>query len=214
MGWRILGINIDKLKRRIRRLRKKKRLTDYKLVYAFMDNKGYFYYRHEDQTLLSIERLAQLKQYTTWILRGMTNEVLHQLIDEADKAWVHFVKTGEDMAKVTAIHTEMRLRCTKISEIDLYYNLLAVQYIREDEHPTQFNNSIHLEKVEAFKEAAKDLDSFFFALPEYRELCKLLNITEEEWPQFVALSKQVESRNQSVISMFQSNMKSSSNGTT
>jgi hypothetical protein len=179
-----------------------------KLVYAFTDLNGHDYYRFENQDLLSMERLAELKKYFTWILRGLTNDELNALIAEANQGIIMALQSIDDkklvskyLANVISHHAEIQMRSEKISNCELYYNLLAVQYIRHDEDPLTVSETIQREKVIAFKSGAAKPNSFFFAMPEFQKLCKLLSITANEWTEFQELSLRVQQRNQSVNSM-------------
>lgn len=179
-----------------------------KLAYAFTDLNGQDYYKFENQDLLSMERLAELKKYFTWILRGLTNDELNSLIHEANQGVILALQYIDDkkavakyLANVVSHHAEIQMRSEKISNVELYYNLLAVQYIRHDENPLEYSETIQKEKVIAFKTGAAHANSFFFALPEYTKLCKLLNITANEWTEFQELSQRVVQRNQDVSTM-------------
>ena len=179
-----------------------------KLAFAFTDIEGNNYYRFENQDLMSMERLGELKKYFTWIVRGLTNVELEELIHQANEGIVNAMKSLDDKNKVSrflansiSTHAEILMRSEKISNTELYYNLLAVQYIRHDEDPLVYSETIQREKVIAFKTASGSLDSFFFALPEFTNLCRLLNITAPEWTAFQELSSRVMERNQSVTSL-------------
>ena len=62
---------------------------------------------------------------------------------------------------------------------ELFYNIIAIQLIRHDENPTEFNNDIQMEKVEAFKQLDKKDDTFFLAIQEYLSQLGLQNITKD-----------------------------------
>lgn len=188
--------------------RRKKTWQAQKLTFAFHDLSGTPYLRFENQDLLSIERLGKLKEYYTWLIRGLTNTELEELIQQANQGVVMAMKNLDNknivskaLANTISTHAEIQMRSEKISNTELYYNLLAVQYIREDEDPLVFSETIQKEKVIAFKEASGKIDSFFFALPEYANLCKLLNITANEWKEFQERSQMVVQRNQDVKDM-------------
>jgi len=99
---------------------------------------------------------------------------------------------------------------------DLLYNFLAVQWVREDEHPELFDATIHDEKVRQFKnETATGNSYFFFRQPELKRLNELWNFTENEWTQYWNESQQrqqfmqmalktilsdIESKNETMIS--------------
>lgn len=192
----------------MRFFRRKANFKSAKLQSAFKDLKGNQYHRFENQDLMSIERLGELKKYYTWLIRGLSNIELEELIGQANEGIILAMRNIDDknkiekyLANVISTHAEIQMRSEKISNTELYLNLLAVQYIRDDEDPLIFSETIQKEKVIAFKEASGKLDSFFFALPEYHKLCKLLNITANEWMEFQELSQKVQQRNKDVSIM-------------
>lgn len=155
-----------------------------------------------------MERLGELKKYFTWLIRGLTNKELEELIAQANEGIILAMKNLDDkklvakyLGNTISTHAEIQMRSEKISNSELYYNLLAVQYIRHDEDPLNYSETIQREKVLSFKAGAGKLDSFFFALPEYTNLCKLLNITATEWGEFLDLCQRVQQRNQDVSTM-------------
>lgn len=189
-------------------IKRKALFKSQKLVFAFTDLDGNNYHRFENQDLMSMERLGELKKYFTWIVRGLSNIELEELVHQANEGIVLAMKSLDDRNKVSkylanaiSTHAEILMRSEKISNTELYYNLLAVQYIRHDEDPLEFSETIQKEKVIAFKAASGKLDSFFFALPEFTNLCRLLNITAAEWTAFQELSSRVMQRNQDVITL-------------
>lgn len=196
------------MRRFFNRFKRKKTWQAQKLTFAFHDLSGNTYLRFENQDLLSIERLGKLKEYYTWLIRGLSNIELEELIQQANQGIVMAMKNLDNknivskaLANTISTHAEIQMRSEKISNTELYLNLLAIQYIRHDEDPLIFSDSIQREKVIAFKEASGKIDSFFFALPEYEKLCKLLNITANEWTEFQERSQMVVQRNQDVKDM-------------
>lgn len=170
-----------------------------RLKFAFTDQnspKGKRnYYQFTDLTQVPVERIAKIHQLTVEISRGLTNDELGRLLDLADVHIHKGLSNPENAAKVAAIMYEMRLRRNQVMPIEVYYGYLAACYIREDEDPMRFNLQAQQEKAEAFKNASTDNDSFFFALPEYKQLCAQLNILTEGWELAINASMQAQERN-------------------
>lgn len=199
--------------------KRKKVFNNAKLVFAFTDLEGNNYHRFENQDIISGDRLGKLKEYYTWLIRGLDNTELDELIHQVREGIVLAMKNIDDkkliskyLANAIAYTAEIQMRSEKISSVELYYNLLAVQYIRHDEDPLIFSESIQQQKVIAFKAGAGKLDSFFFALPEYERLCKLLNITTTGWTAFQELSAMVQKRNQSVKTLLSARLSAIGSG--
>jgi hypothetical protein len=187
---------------------------DQSLIYKFTDTTGMHYFQFPDETAITVERLGKIKEFFIWISRGLTDEQLTELIDQAEAAWVDYLKTGKHPGKIGSILNEIRLRKDTIAPADLYYSYLAVQYIREDEDPRVWNQQVQDEKVLSFKEGAKDYDSFFFAMPELKQLCRLLNITHERWSDFIVSCIMGEERHRKVVKLYSSTTSSGSTGET
>jgi len=67
----------------------------------------------------------------------------------------------------------------------VFYNILAVQWVREDESVYEFNETIQFEKVQSFIQADKEHTGFFFHQPELKGLLSLLRITHEDVPSYL-----------------------------
>lgn len=175
---------------------------DQKLVYRFTDLKGRHYFQHGDDTAMSIERMSKLQEYFIWITRGMSDVQYEELIDSALVAHEEYIGTKKNPGKTAAILHELKKRKSMVAPISVYYNYLATCYIRQDEHPDQFSEPIHNEKIIAFQTAVKKSDSFFFLLPELKELCRYTYFTHERWQEFIALSQRAEQNHRETIKYF------------
>lgn len=153
-----------------------------------------FYYKFTDLTLMPIDRIALIYKLNIEATRGLTTSELHNLLDIAEKHIHEGLKNPSNAAKVTGVLHEIKIRESMISDLEVYYGMFAASYIREDEDPMVFNHQAQLEKVQAFKSAAQTPNSFFFALEEYNELCKRLNILTNDWQSVIEASGLVENR--------------------
>lgn len=178
------------------------------LKYAFTDPKGpkgkRIYYQFESMDRIPVERIAIVHRLMTEITRGITQEEMNKLLDLADDAVHKGLSNPKQAARATAILNELRLRNGQIMAVEVYYGYLAACYIREDENPMKFNVQAQVEKTEAFKGAASDYNSFFFALPEYKQLCKLLNILASDWQMVIDVSVNQQTRNQQALNILKS----------
>lgn len=178
------------------------------LKYAFTDPKGRkgkrHYYQFESFDRIPIERIAKIQTLNLEITKAITKDEMNNLLDLADGAIHKGLSNPKEAARVTAILNEMRLRNTQIASLEVYYGYLAACYIREDENPMRFNVQAQKEKAEAFKGAANDYNSFFFALPEYKRLCELLNILTIDWQMVIDVSQSQQTRNQQALNILKS----------
>lgn len=150
------------------------------LVYAFTHNGVAFYQWPEDISLPYI-RMAKIQEYMLQISRAMSHDDANKLLDQADALITAGIQVGKNAVKLARIIYELRERESRLGDISMHYNYLASWYIRQDETPDQWNEQIHREKVELFKQSLKEQNSFFFQLKECVELCKLLNISTNQW---------------------------------
>ena len=163
------------------------------LKFAFADLEGRKYYQFPHDQALPVERLGKLEEFLTWIGAGLSGEQLDTAVGIADKLLSEGLQKGKNAAAIGAILQEIKMRRGGISPIDLFYNYLAVQYIREDENPKTYNQNIQAEKVEAFKRGAATADSFFFAPELLRSLSSLLTSPSDDWDAILSESvKQAE----------------------
>lgn len=166
----------------IRFLNKKNaiKLTKDNLSFAFHDNSGHGYYKFPKEMALPMVRLGKLMGFMTRLSSGITGEELEKLLSYADQALTDGIKNGKNASKIGFIISEIRDAKTMVVHDELFYNIIALQFIRQDESPTKFNNDIHMEKVKAFKELNEQSDSFFLSISEYLKALNWSNITREE----------------------------------
>lgn len=172
----------------IGKLFKKKVITSIphsKLEFCFFDSNGLKYYKFPEAMSLPIERFGKLQEFMMWMSAGLTSVELDTLLDEADKAIIGGLTTGKNASKIGYIITQIRERKTMVIHTELLYNFLAVQIIREDEPTEHFNNAIHLEKIQQFKQETKDGRTYdFFLRIGLKKLNDLFNMSEAEWNQY------------------------------
>lgn len=152
------------------------------LDYRFMDSTGRKYYGFPKDMPISIERFGKMRDFIMWMAVGVSPDEFEQIIQTADKAWIDTLKTKKNHQRVGLLLQELKLRMNMVIHTDLLYNLMAVQWIREDENPEKFDASIHDEKVAQFKkDNATGNTYFFFHQPELKRLNELWNFTPDEW---------------------------------
>lgn len=162
--------------------RNRKPVTHSKLVKRYTDIKGNDYYAFPADMGLPIERLGEFQRYWQYIEIGCSPVELKKLHDALAKIMLSDMNELEKKKRAGAIFTEIDKRERMSIHTELYYNLLAVQWIRQDELPEFFDGDIQLEKVEQFKEEVKIGGSyFFFQVPEFKKLNDSLRLSQSEW---------------------------------
>lgn len=155
------------------------------LEYAFSDYEGKRYFRFPDALNLPLERYNKQAEYLQWMSARLTSENLTLLIDKALELIEKGIKQGKGAAGVAAILYQIKSRQEKIIPHEIILNYMAVQYVREDEDVTSFNNEIQKQKVVAFKNDAELTNTFFLTLPEWRKFIKSTSISKEEWVSYL-----------------------------
>lgn len=165
---------------------------------AFIDSNGLQYYKVSNSMDLPIERKGKLNTYLMWLNMGLGNFIvekkdgkevqyleLDMILDAMEEALNKGLKTKGQAALIGALIHEVRDRKNMVIHTELLYNLLAVQWLREDEKPDVFDEEIHIEKIKQFKyEVSQSNSYFFFATTLLNELLPFLKITEEEWNEY------------------------------
>lgn len=161
------------------------------LEYRFMDSNGKKYYGFHKDYPLSTPRFGKMRDFMMWMVQGVNPEEFEGIINTINKSWVETLKSGKNHARVGLLVEELRMRMRMTLHEDLLYQFMACQWIREDESPEKFDESIQNEKVAQFK---KDTESgntyFFFRQPELKQLSVLWNLSPEEWEAYWAESNQ------------------------
>jgi hypothetical protein len=153
------------------------------LVYAFSDSKGKKYYRFPENVALPFDRYGKLMEYLTLISSRLTAENLALLCDKALAIVTEGISKEKNAAKVAAIIYQLKERKDWIVPAQLIYDVLCLQYIREDEQPDKFDNGIHMQKIELFmNEISKS--AFFLRMPEFQKLLNSTTMSESEWTEY------------------------------
>ena len=167
-------------------------LTHQDLELCFTDSEGKNYFRFPKQFGLPIDRLGKLMLYQQFLAKGLSPENDIEYDEIIRKATLEGIKTPQSKWASVIISTlEEKDKCRKtcIHE-ELFFQCLAVQWVREDEPVDKFVVGIHLEKVDQFMaERLSKNRWFFFHQPELEKLRTLLNLTEENIDQLLDDSK-------------------------
>ena len=176
----VVEMNLFKRKRKPKQV---KQLRAKDLQFAFTDTEGVSYYHVNAQLGIGLDHYTKAMEFTMWMSAGMTATELHSLIDVGEQANenLHAGKKG-NLATIGWVFREMRLRANMVIHTELLYNFIACYYIREDEPLSEWIESIHNEKVEAFKKTVKERTAYeFFQLPELINLTGISNMSPQEW---------------------------------
>ena len=167
-----------------------KRIKNTDLEYRFHDSDGKVYFGFTESLPLPLERWGKARDFLHWMNTGVSPDEFTELVNNAEKNWISYIKTGKNASKIGYIFEELKSRAQMTIHTELLYNYLAVQIVREDEDPLTFNAEIHSQKVEQFKKETADGNHyFFFQQPELKRLHELWNFSQKDWERYWAESK-------------------------
>ena len=182
---------------------KYKPVTHRDLEYRFADRDGLKYYGFEQNTELPMQRFNKMLEFYQWLANGITPSYLDEVLDIMEKALTKGLEQDKGAARIGGLIHELRTRKDMVIPLELKINILAVQYIREDEDPEKFSEAIHRDKVEVLMDQ-EELHSFFLDSHELKALQSLLGITNTDWMQYANQSKQAQRYREEVIKIYRS----------
>lgn len=152
------------------------------LRYIFTDLAGKKYYEFSQDKPLPLERFGEQTRILQYITKGFSQQEQVLILDEMEKSLANGLKDTKMISRIAFLIGEMKDRASIVIHTELLYELVAVQWVREDEMPETFNSKIQSEKISAFKEYVSAHGSyFFFQSAPLKKLNHLLNMSETEW---------------------------------
>lgn len=185
--------------------------THAKLEFGFTDSNGANYFKYPQDTSIAIERWGKMNEYMMWMSAGLTSGELDKLVHEGKKAIADGLAVDtRNVAKLSIVFDQIEQRKNMVIHTELFYNYVAIQLIREDERPEEFNNEIQMQKVEQFKKevAQGNCYDFFFRLG-LSKLNALMDMSKSEWEQFWESSRQEQQLLNEAVKVLQSKKTSS-----
>ncbi len=130
-----------------------------KMEYNYTDSRGMRYYSYLNDYDIPIKRYGQFKRFLMELANGMSRDEVTLFI-AAMKAGVN--KTPPDIAQIGFLLNEMELRNDTLFHEEIMFNMVATLYIREDQHPGEWDEETEQEKAKFLKiEAQGKLYDFF-----------------------------------------------------
>jgi hypothetical protein len=157
----------------------------------FIDSKGKKYYKFKTFNEMPLERIGRFNTFLMWLNMGLgtftiqgKKQVLEidLILSEIKSVLENGLKQGNAVTRISSMISEIEDRKNMVIHSELLYNLLAVQWIREDEHIDTYDANIQIEKINQFKEeVAKSNSYFFFVKANLKEVLPYLEMKKEEW---------------------------------
>lgn len=162
-----------------------KPLTHSGLEKVFVDINGKQLYKFPTDMHLPVERFGQKKKLLQALNKGLTDAE----DEEMDNAIAEIVLNGTNLLeikkRVSGVLGEKQTRRKLVIHADIFYQLVAVELVREDENPEVYDNELQMDKVKTFKKMTRDGSTyFFFQQTGLKSLSAYLNFTQSEWDYF------------------------------
>jgi len=130
-----------------------------KMEYKFTDSQGRRYYSYLNDYDIPIKRYGQFKRFLMELANGMARDEVKLFIDAMKSA---LNKTPIDIAQIGFVLNEMELRNDILFHEEIMFNMVATLYIREDQHPGEWDEETEQVKAQYLKiEAQGKLYDFF-----------------------------------------------------
>ena len=130
---------------------------------AFVDSSGKIYYLPKNDFDYPIERVKEIHKRLKRVDSGLSDTELQRLLDVMKKA----LNGGKnpDIGRIGYAIAEFELRKEIWIHEDLWFDILALKYVREDEKPYLVDWNIHEEKIKQFrKDSQGGLYDFFYKM--------------------------------------------------
>jgi len=140
----------------------------------FQDDKGRWYYSFRDEQDVPITRLSETHTHMQFMASGLSPDVFNEAYRSIG---VLFAK-GQ-VIEAGVIINDLTDLSKKIVNLDALINIIAANYVREDEDDAIVNKSIHDEKCD-FLKSETEAGRFFFRLPMFAKLLNKATLSSEE----------------------------------
>lgn len=134
-----------------------------KMKKSFVDSNGKTYYTPENDFDISVRRSKEIHKRLVRVNSGLSDEEINNFVEAIKKACNN--GKNPDIARIFFLVGEMEVRKDIWIHEDLWFDILALRFIREDEDPAVVDMKIHREKVEQFKKDSEGgLYDFFYSM--------------------------------------------------
>lgn len=157
------------------------------LEHRYTDQNGVAYFGFPKDMSLPVDRLGKLYFFSELLHKGLSvseDRAIHDAMGRALEEGLQNKKTNAAV-RIGGLLSELEKRRQLVFHTELIINLLAVQWVREDEDPCVYSNEIQMQKVDQFKLEIEKVGSYpFFQVPELIQLNSFFRLSKDEWDQF------------------------------
>ena len=143
---------------------RKAKLSKGNLQFEFKDDYGRKWYSFRDKEDMPLARLAEQQTYLQYLASGLSGEMFNEAMDTLTECLAK-----NDTVSAGVIVYDLKEIPKKITNLHTLINLIAVNYIREDEDYQVVNHSIHQQKCDWILHQVES-GSFFLSHPSLKVL--------------------------------------------
>ena len=140
----------------------------------FKDDKGRWYYSFRDEGDVPITRLSEAHTHLQYMAAGLSAETWKQALET-----ITICLAKQDIIKAGVVINDLTDLEKKIVNLDALVNIIAINYVREDEDVSKVSASIHAEKCDFLKHETEE-GRFFFRLPMFVRLLSGLTVSKQD----------------------------------
>jgi len=136
---------------------------------VFTDSNGKRYYKYKDDFDLPVARFGKLQDAITELERRLTRNEVELFLNAMEQSIMTGIRSNsqegmvKEFAKLTVLVDEMEFREEVVLHPEIFFDIAAIAYIREDENPAVFDLDIQLQKIAQFKlDSTGGLRDFFY----------------------------------------------------
>lgn len=144
------------------------------MVAEFKDDKGRWYYSFRDEGDVPITRLSEAHTHLQYMAAGLSSETWKQALET-----ITVCLAKQDIIKAGVVINDLTDLEKKIVNLDALVNIIAINYVREDEDVSKISESIHAEKCDYLKHETEE-GRFFFRLPMFIKLLNGLTVSKTD----------------------------------
>ena len=146
------------------------------LIPAFHGPDGKGYYTWKDTADIPPVRLKRIEEILIWIDAKTTRPTLEKLAEDINKQLLVVLRKKKEeersaeAAKISVLMTEVLLRASHVIPEELYYQIVSICLVREDEDGRKLDESTHEAKIAMLRTAGGAGATFFTRVAPFRQL--------------------------------------------
>lgn len=168
------------------------KLSKGKLDFAFKDNYGRKWYYFRDREDMPLSRLAEQQTHLQYLASGLSGDMFKDACNQMKEC----LSEGDSVSAGVILHDLQEIP-KKITNIEAMVNVIAVNYVRDDEDAMTVTQSVHDQKCDFIIDQL-ETGGFFLSHPSLKVLLKTFGITgqhlSDSLPEFLKVLRKFRTR--------------------